>query len=207
MLRSTALLTASGVLAKTVDFLFRAYYSRLLGGEGMGIFSLVFSVHGIMLNIATGGLGVAVSKIVSECFSNGRLGDVKKTMKIALGMVFALSLVAMFVAMMFADEIALRFLKEERCALSLRTISPSVMFMGLSYCTKGYFYATRRVAIPASSEFLEQMVKITSIIFLLKNFFPYGIEFGCAAVFLGISIGELSSCLYLLMFYAWDIKG
>ncbi len=206
MLRSTMLLTLSGVLAKTVDFLFRAYYSRALGSEAMGIFSLSFSVHGIMLNIATGGLGVAVSKIVSECFSQGRTGDIKKTMRIALSAVFVLSLVAILVVFLFSDQIALSFLKEERCSKSLMAISPSVMFMGLSYCTKGYFYATRKVVIPASSEFLEQLIKITSITFLLPRLLPLGIEFGCAAVFLGISVGELSSCVYLLAFYLKDIK-
>ena len=73
--------------------------------------------------------------------------------------------------------------------------------MGISYCIKGYFYAARKVIIPASSEFIEQAVKVSSISFLLSKMLPYGVDFGCTAVLLGLSVGEFSSCLYLLIFY------
>jgi stage V sporulation protein B len=59
---------------------------------------------------------------------------------------------------------------------------------------------------PASSEFLEQAVKIVSITYLLPRMLPMGVEHGCEAVFLGFSIGECSSCLYLILFYAADNK-
>lgn len=196
------MLTASGVLAKTVDFVFRAFYSRQLGSEGMGIFSLCFAVHSIMLNIASGGLGVAVSKSVSECYSSGHTGEISRTMKAALGMVFVLSLVSVSVVCVFSKTIATEVLKEPRCSMSLACIAPTVLFMGISYCIKGYFYATRRVIIPASSEFLEQLVKIVTTTFLLFKMLPRGVEYGCAAVFLGMTVGEFSSCLYLFLFYA-----
>ncbi len=206
MLRSTILLTASGIAAKSVDFIFRAFYSRQLGGEGMGIFSLCFSVHSIMLNLATGGFGVAVSKLVSEQYASGKIAETKKTMQYALGFVFVLSIVSILCACLFSKQIAQGFLKEPRCRYSIICISPSVMFMGISYCIKGYFYAVRRVAIPASSEFLEQAVKIMTITYLLSKMLKFGVEYGCMAVFLGLSIGEFSSCLYLFVFYVFYAK-
>ncbi len=204
VLRSTALLTLSGIAAKTIDFVFRAYYSRQLGSEGLGVFSLCFAVHGIMLNIATGGIGVAVSKIVSEKFAKRELGQVKATMRVAFSTVLVLSIIVIFFTGAYSKQIAELFLKEPRCRTSIICLSPSVLFMGISYCIKGYFYASRRIFPPASSEFLEQAVKITSITYFLKKMLPMGIEHGCEAVFIGISLGELSSCLYLLCFYTAD---
>lgn len=201
VLRSTLLLTLSGIVAKTIDFVFRAYYSQKLGSEGMGIFSLTFSIHSIMLTFATGGLGVAVSKIVSEQYASRSFDKIKKTMQIALTSVTILSAVVILVTSSFTKEISTFFLKEERCEKSILYISPSIFFMGISYCIKGYFYASRRIFPPASSEFLEQAVKIISIRLLLEKWLPHGIEHGCEAVFLGLSIGELSSCLYLSLFY------
>lgn len=206
MLRSTLLLTVSGIAAKTVDFIFRAFYSRQLGSEGMGIFSLCFAVHGLVLNLATGGLGVAVSKLVSEHYAAGRLAETKKTMRIALSVVGGLSIAAIILTCVLSQYIAENFLKEPRCRGSIICIAPSVMFMGISYCIKGYFYASRRVLVPASSEFLEQAVKISLISYLLTKMLPYGVEYGCMAVFMGISIGELSSCLYLCAFYTFSIR-
>ncbi len=206
VLRSTALLTLSGIAAKTIDFVFRAYYSKQLGSEGLGVFSLCFAVHGIMLNIATGGIGVAVSKIVSEKLAKKEYGQVKATMNVAMTAVLALSIIVISFTYLFSGRIAEAFLKEPRCRTGIICIAPSVLFMGISYCIKGYFYASRRVLPPASSEFLEQGVKIISITYLLEKMLPLGIEKGCEAVFWGISLGELSSCFYLLCFYTANQK-
>lgn len=206
ILRSSLLLTCSGIIAKTVDFVFRTYYSRRLGTEGMGIFSLVFSVHGIMLTFATCGLGTAVSKIVSEQYAVCNYGGIRRAMRISISAVFALSLVIILSVCALSNKIARDFLREPRSARSLVLLAPSIMFMGISYCIKGYFYALRKVMRPASSEFLEQAVKISVIGYLLSQWLPRGVEHGCEAVFLGISVGEFSSCLYLLVLYINDVR-
>lgn len=191
----------SGIVAKTVDFMFRAYYSRALGGEGMGILSLCFAAHGIMLNISSGGIGVAVSKLASERLSRGEFFAARRTTGLAIGHVCLLGMAVVAAAAGASGLIAEVFLKEPRGAMSIAYLSPSILFMGISYCIKGYFYAARRVFPPASSEFVEQLVKISVITFLLSKWQPLGVEKGCAAVCLGLSIGELSSCLYLMAFY------
>ncbi len=186
--------------------MFRAYYSQKLGSEGMGIFSLTSSVHSIMLTFATGGLGVAVSKIISEHYSHHCYAGIKKAMSIALFSVLVLSTIIISSTFLFSEQIAVFLLKEPRCETSLLYLSPSILFMGLSYCIKGYFYASRRILYPSSSEFLEQAIKIISIRFLLSRWLPNGIEHGCEAVFLGITISEFSSCFYLMLFYFFDCR-
>lgn len=204
VLRSAAMLTLSGIIAKTVDFLLRASYSQKLGGEGMGIFSLVFSVHGIMLTLATGGVGVAVSKTISEQIAAHNPSGVKKTMQIALGTVVCLAVPVIAVVFLFSSQIADKLLGDIRAAKSIVCLAPSILFMGISYCIKGYFYASRCVLRPASSEFLEQAVKVGTVNLLLPKLLPLGIEHGCEAVFIGLSIGEAASCLYLSLLYAAD---
>ncbi len=201
ILRSAAGLMISGSISKTVDFLFRAYYSTRLGAEGMGLFSLVFSFHGLILTVATGGLGVAVSKTVSGQYAQKDYGGIKKTMSVALTSVVVLSSAVILGVCFFSGQIAEQFLKESRVQSSIMFLAPSILFMSISYCIKGYFYASRKVIIPATSEFLEQAVKIFTIINLLNIWLPKGIVYGCEAVFLGITIGEFSSCLYLSVFY------
>ena len=39
------ILGLSGIIAKLFDFSFRAFSSRVLGAEGMGLLSLGFSLH------------------------------------------------------------------------------------------------------------------------------------------------------------------
>lgn len=201
VLKNMLILGASGVAAKSFDFLFRAYYSRVLGPEGMGLLSLGFSLHSVMLTFATAGLGMAVSKVASEYMEKGCAGAVKSIMHSALCGVATLSLLVMLATFIMSEEIAGRFLGDERVSLSICALAPSVLFMGISYCLKGCFYAARKTLPPATSEFLEQGVKFVSIKILLEILAPYGTEYACAAVFGGITIGELSSCAYLTLIY------
>lgn len=203
-MRNIFILSLSGVLAKSFDFAFRAYYSRILGSEGMGLLSLGFSMHSVMLTFATAGLGVAVSKVTSEYMERSNQKAVLGCMNCSLLCVSAFSLIVMLITFIASPYIASKVLGDQRVSISLCALSPSILFMGISYCLKGYFYASRKTLPPASSEILEQVVKFTSIKTLLKFASPYGIKYACAAVFLGISIGELSSCLYLCLFYLRD---
>ena len=199
--KNVFILGLSGVAAKSFDFIFRAYYSRMLGTEGMGLLSLGFSLHSVMLTFATAGLGVAVSKITSEYMELKNSSAVKSCMHSALFGVSFLSLAVAAVTLLFSEKIASVILGDERVSLSLCTLSPSVLFMGVSYCLKGCSYASRKIYPTAFSEILEQTVKFISIKLLLEHFLPYGIEYGCGAVFAGITIGELSSCAFLLFIY------
>lgn len=206
ILKKATILGFSGVCAKSFDFILRGFYSRMLGAEGMGLLSLGFGIHGVMLTVATAGLGVATSKIVSEYIEKKDYGAVLKSMKISVSSVITLSLIILFITFIFAEWIARRILGDIRISTSICCLAPSILFMGVSYCLKGYFYATRKVAIPASSEFLEQAIKALMIFTMLKIFLPKGIEYGCTAVFIGITVGELSSCLYLTLFFIVDKK-
>ncbi len=206
LLESAGILAFSGICAKSFDFGFRGFYSRRLGAEGMGLLSLGFGLHGVMLTVCTAGLGVAVSKVVSEYLEQGEPGKVRQSMRAALWGVSCLGLSVMLMILVSADWIGVYILGDGRVASGICALVPSVLFMGISYCLKGYFYACRRVWIPASSEFLEQAVKFLAISILLAVLLPKGVEYGCVAVFGGISIGECSSCLYLLLFYGKEAR-
>lgn len=199
--KNAAVLAFSGICAKTFDFAFRTYYSVKLGAEGVGLLALGFGLHGVMLTVATAGLGVATSKIVSEYLEQREYGAVRQSMKIAVYGVACLSLIIILLTFIGADAIAEYALGDARISTGLCCLAPSILFMGISYCLKGYFYAARKAWIPAGSEFLEQGVKFAAISTFLAIFLPCGISYGCAAVFAGISIGEFSSCMYLTLFF------
>lgn len=204
--KNTLLLTLSGIIAKTLDFFFRAFYSRHLGSEGCGLLSLVFSVHSIMLTFATAGISVATAKLVSRSVAERNPSMTKSIMKTALAFTFLTSAAVIFFGIIFSKNIAENILRDIRTQKPLLCLLPSVLFMSVSYCLKGYFYSVRKILIPASSEFLEQFVKITSISLLLKKMLPYGTEFGCMGVFAGLSAGEFSSCAYLSLFLLRERK-
>lgn len=206
ILKNTVILTFSGIIAKTIDFSFRAGYSAILGKEAMGIFSLCMSAFGIILNFSSAGLGASVSRLVSLRLTHGEESGTKKIMRCAIGTVLILGMLSIVIVFINSDFIASAYLNDTRCAAPLRCYLPSIIFMGISYCTKGYFYARRSVIIPASSEFIEQITKVSVISLFLKQSRELGKIAQCCAVFSGLSVGEGASCLYLLLWYFYKSR-
>ena len=204
--KNAGILTFSGVCAKSVEFIFRAYYSKLLGSEGMGLLSLVFGVHGIMLTLASAGLGTATSTLVSAQYAAHNEASVPKTMRTVIGMTVVMSAAVIGAVLLFSDRISASFLGDARTRVGICALAPSTLFMSISYCIKGYFYASRKVIRPASSEFLEQFVKVLAMRGFLKLFLPLGVEYGCAGVFLGLSVGEAASCTYLILMFVPEYR-
>lgn len=196
----------SGIFAKTIDFFFRTFYIRQLGSEGAGLLSLAFSAHSIMLTLSSAGISVAVSKTVSAHFAKGNIFMARKSLLASMKMTFLASFIICILLLFSKSFIANSILKDERCESLILCLAPSVVFMGLSYCLKGYFYSMRRIFPPASSEFLEQAVKIVSITCLLRLLLPRGCHYGVMAVTIGFSLGECSSFLYLFLFCLKDFK-
>ncbi|MBE7011378.1 MAG: hypothetical protein E7415_01745 [Ruminococcaceae bacterium] len=201
------ILTVTGIITKTIDFAFRSYYSKQLGAEGMGIFSLIMSVFGIILSLSSAGMGVAVSRLVSIKEEQGNREGSVGVVKSALQTVFCVGAVCVSFVFLFAEWLSQSILNDMRCVTGLLCIAPASLFMGISYCIKGYFYGIRKVIIPAESEFVEQAVKIASISYFLGKGLYIGTEYGCAGVMAGLTIGEFSSCVYLLIRYKFHSKG
>lgn len=206
VIKGALLLTCCALISRSVEFVFRIHYSNLLGPEGMGIFQLIASAHTIMLTVSYGGLSVAVSQLTSKHLALHRPVQVRRVVRTAMLIAGGIGAVAAIAVVLGSGFIAHTLLKEPRTALGLRYIAPSVIMMGVSACIKGYFYASRKVLRPASSEFLEQFVKITGITLLLRAWLPYGLERACAGLALGITIGEMASCSYLCILYRLDVR-
>lgn len=198
--RNMVWLTISGILAKSIDFGFRSYYSKRLMAEGMGIFSLIMSAFGLVLSFSSAGIGAAVSRIVAVSEEKGEK-SAKCVVKTAVMIVLALGTVSITPIFFFSNRISEKVLGDIRCAEGLVCIVPAAVFMGISYCMKGYFYAKRKVMIPAFSEFVEQAVKLAAITLLMNKGLESEIAAGCAGVMAGMSLGELCSCVFLVFWF------
>ena len=68
--------------------------------------------------------------------------------------------------------------------------------MAVAACIKGYYYALRKSFMPSSAQVIEQIVKMAFIMVVIQLWLPYGDEYACAAAVLGMTVGEISSCVY-----------
>ena len=86
--KGAAVLIAANLVVKVIGAVFRIPLDQLLGKSGMGLFNVAYVLYTTMLVISTAGLPVAVSKLVSESASLGRVQESRRIAWTA-GIVFA----------------------------------------------------------------------------------------------------------------------
>ena len=65
-LKGALILTVAGIIVKVIGSVNRIFLSRLLGGEGIGLYQMAYPIYLLALSISSAGIPVAISILVSE---------------------------------------------------------------------------------------------------------------------------------------------
>ena len=205
-IKNALLLTITGLILRFVVVFFRIWLSNLIGAEGMGLYQVIISVHVFASAFAASGLMTAVTRQVADRLSvNDKKGAIRAfRMSVLLTLLVAfLSLIIIFI---FAEQIAVLFIKDIRAVPALKTLSFSLPFMGVASCFKGYFLARRNAKRPSAALILEQAVRILLVFVLCKEAIKISLSYAAAAVLLADCISEAVSMLYMAIGYYKDKK-
>jgi len=204
LLVSTLMLSASALFVRTIGFAFRVYLSNVMGAQGMGLYSLIMSVYTLSVTVAVSGISSAVAKLAAEHLAVGKKARARGILRRAILLSLFISCAVAAVLFTMAERIAANILRDARAAQSLRLLAPGLPFLSLCACFRGYFIASRRVAVPASAQVLEQLFKMGFIMLMLGSALQRGIEHGAAVVVLGITLSEVACFVYTLAGYLLD---
>lgn len=170
----------------------------------MGLHQLIFSVYTFTSALASSGIGIATTRLVSEHIGFGGKSAVKKILSRALGISLTLGVFSCALMYFCADAAALYWLKDNRAALSLKILSFGLPFMAVSSCLKGYFMARRKASTPSNSQLFEQLIRIGVVVFCLSRVDAGDLSQACAAVVIGNALSEIGACLYIYIGYLRD---
>ncbi len=138
----TALLTLSGLISRTIGFVYRIYLSRLVGAEGMGIYQILNPVLAIAFSLTAAGYQTAISKLVAEK-SAGQKSTSYSPLIAGILITLPLSLLCTWALYIFSDYIAATFLGEPSTAGMLRMLAFSIPFSSVHSCINGHFYGLK----------------------------------------------------------------
>ena len=200
------ILTGTSLINMTIGMFFRVYMSNKIGAEGIGLYQLVTAVYFFAATFSTTGISLTVTRLVTDFIAKKQYSQAKKVVAKCLALGVGISIFAAVIMFIFAEQIGVNILKDARTILSLKILAPSLPFVAVSSCFRGYFYAVRRVIKTASEKLLEQIIEIVVFIILIGNFAPRGIEYACAAVVIGTTLSEVLSCIYSYALYINDVK-
>ena len=203
-------MTVVTLAIRYVSVAFNVYLTNRIGAVSMGLFTLVSSVYGFALTLATSGISLATTKLVSEAMGgieeNKRNFAIKCVMKKSLSFAFLISLIVSIGLYFLSPFIAENILKDSRTLSSLRVLSYTLIPIALSSSMSGYFIAMRKVHKNAAVQVFGHAIKIFSCIYLLSAITSTDIEKACLSIIWGGTIAELSSFIIHLISFLIDIK-
>lgn len=81
--QGAAVLAVAGLLVKVLGAIFRIPLGNMIGTEGMANYNPAYYVYNFFLILATAGIPVAISRMVSERASFGQFGEAHRVFKIS----------------------------------------------------------------------------------------------------------------------------
>ena len=200
-----SILTLTSLLLRAIGVSFNVYISNLVGAEAMGLFTLISTVYALALTLATSGVGLATTKLISEALASDDPGahSVRSVMRSAIIYALIFSGIASALLYTLAEPVSLCVLKDARCIRSLKVLSLTLAPISLSSVIGGYFSAVRKVYKNALSQIAEQLIRIMACSLLLSRFFANDVESACVCIALGGTLSEILSFVIRAADYLW----
>ena len=196
-LANAVILTGAGLILRAAGMIFRVLIAGKIGAEGMGLYQLIFTVYQLFITASTAGISVAATWIVTAELAENRKGCVRSALRITVLLGIFLGTVAGFFQFVLSDVMSQWWLGDQRAAVCLRILAPSLPFMAAAAALRGYFLARRRAGPNAAAQLFEQAVRIGLVLFLLEGALKKGIAACCVAVVVGNTVSEAASCIWM----------
>ena len=127
-IKSTAILAIASIFVKIVGAIYKIPIYNILDKTGIGAFQVTYNVYLLILMIATAGVPVALSRMVSSAAAIGNNQLVKRYFKVAMPTFSIIGIVAMLVMFIFSDQLA-GAMNNSLAAPGIKVLAPAVFFV------------------------------------------------------------------------------
>ena len=200
VIKGAAIIGVAGVIVKVLGAFFRIPLTNWLGADGMAYYGYAYTIYGALVVLATAGLPVAISRLVSENIAVKQYRNAHKVFHISMIMMFLLGAGLFLICFLGAKPLT-TLLGNADAAPAVRAIAPALLFVPLLSALRGYFQGRQNMNPTAISEITEQLVRIISGLLLAYILLPKGLVKASAGAAFGASIGSLAGLLLVALIY------
>jgi stage V sporulation protein B len=205
--KGAVVLSVAGIMAKCLGALYRIPFARIASDECGAIYALVYPIYNLLLALSTAGIPLAISKLVAEYEEQGKSGMSLRILKLSLLLLASIGIVVAVALFISADWIATTVWEVPGAAISIRVITPAMIFTCIQAVFRGYFQGMQQMVPTALSQITEQFVRVTVIFAALFLLMPYGDEVTAAGATFGATVGSgMALALMLTIFFLYRKK-
>jgi stage V sporulation protein B len=201
-LKGALILTAAGIIVKIIGSVNRILLSRLLGGEGIGLYQMAYPIYLLALSISSAGIPVAISIIVAEKIARSDYRGANRVFRLSLGVLAITGITFTFLLYFAAGWLTEnQFVRDARAYYAIAALAPAIFFVTVLSSYRGYFQGLQMMTPTAISQIAEQFVRVVTMIALAYLLLPYGLEYAAAGASFGAGPGAAVGLLVLIFYY------
>lgn len=196
LVKGTLILTLSGFLTKIIGFLYRIFLSHTIGAQGMGIYQLIFPIQSLCFALTVGGIQTAISRLVAAKAALKKEQNTRDIFLISTVLSVSTAIVVSFFLYRHSSWFALHILLEESCTPLLKIMALSLPMGAFHACVNGYYFARKKLAIPASAQLLEQLARVGASYLVFLIWTDQGMPVTPTLAAIGLLSGELTAMIF-----------
>ena len=201
-LKGTLILTVSSIVVKVIGSLNWIILSRVLGGEGIGLYQMGFPIYLMAITLSSAGIPVAISIITAEKLAQKDFLGAKRVFNVSLRLLFVTGLV--FASALFFGAhwlIDNHWIRDSRAYYSIIALAPAVFFVTFLASFRGYLQGWQIMTPTAASEIVEQLMRVVTMIVFANMFMPHGLAYAAGGASMGAGVGAFCALLVVMWFY------
>ena len=197
------------VICKVIGLVYVIPFYAIIGTQGGALYSYAYSIYNVFLNLATSGIPVAMSKVVSEYNEMKFYNTKERVFKIGLKVISILCVISFLVLFIFAPQVANMIIggveggnSTEDVAMVIRVISTAVLVVPFLSVSKGYLQGHKIMQVSSIADILEQLARVIVILagsFLTLKVFHLSLNTAVGVAVFGATVGALVAYFYVFL--------
>ena len=206
-LKGTIIASIAIIITKILGVLYVIPFYKIIGEDGGVLYSYAYNIYNLFLNISTAGIPIAISMIISEYLTLGKLEAKERVYSLGKKVILTFSIIAFLILFIFSDYFALFFVNGIEGAnpisdisLVIKAISISLIITPFLSVLRGYLQGHKFISPGSISQVWEQIIRIIVVLlgsYLAINIFNTSIPIGVSVALTGAFFGGIAAYIYL----------
>lgn len=203
-----SILAAASLLVRIIGLLYRIPMTRIIGDEGMGLYSVAYELYGLALILSSYSLPLAVSKLVAAKTINREHRNSHRIFLCAMGFALVIGLLSSLILFFGAEFFATVVNNAPNAVLPIKVLSPTLFVFAIMGVLRGFYQGKNTMIPTAVSQIIEQivnaLVSVLAAYLLMKNYSASAniAAYGATGGTLGTLVGAMVGLLFLAFVYA-----
>ncbi|HWI54275.1 MAG TPA: polysaccharide biosynthesis protein, partial [Desulfobacteria bacterium] len=199
--RGAFILMLAASVNRVIGFIYQAVIYRLIGPEGMGLFNLVYPVYILIIVVATAGIPLGISKLVSEAEVRGNRRGSYQILWLSLVILVCSGIFFTLISYLTAPLLKQHVFVNPKVYPIFLCLLPGVTLVSVSSAFRGFFQGLLNMKPPAVGQVAEQIARVIVGLTLATMLLPRGIQWAVVGLAASSIIGEFIGFIVMVSIF------